>query len=105
VETGDNSTTRSIAHIVSNEDGFALAVYVRREDRQMVALTHAQTSGQSLPFQGLTHAENVIGGIITLSDDAMSTGAKDGAELSVCDPQKCYPIRVPATLFQQALLE
>ena len=105
VETGNDYTARSVVHIVSTGDRFGLVIYVRRNDGQTVRLSRARQGKKALPLEWVILAENVVGGLIPLTSEDLAMGASRGISYVVCSALDCYPVKVPAELYQQALLE
>lgn len=103
VETGRTEEAWSVAHIVRRNTQHALVVYVRRTDGQPVRISHAK-SGVGPSYQRVQIGETA-GALIPQTVEAMEQSAKQGFETTLCGPIACYPVNVPAALYQQALLE
>ncbi len=105
VETGNDSVARSVAHIVSSAGQYVLVVYVRRQDGLPAAVTRARIGNRTVPYQRVTVSDGVEGGLIPQSSADMARAASNGMNITLCGALGCYSVSVPATLYQQALLE
>ncbi|MEM6464785.1 MAG: hypothetical protein AAF724_23040 [Pseudomonadota bacterium] len=101
VETGRTEEAWSVAHIVRNDDQYQLVVYVRRADGRPPDISRMKSAGTMQRIRVGTAA----GAMIPQTQDLMQRAAKTGFEASLCGTFTCYPVKVPATLYQQALLE
>lgn len=105
VETGGDATARSVAHIVVTGGEHALVVYVQRTDGRLPGISRVQIGDRAVPHRRLWVAEGVEGAMIPHSPDEMASASKTGATVTLCGDLGCYPARIPAGLYQQALLE
>ncbi|MEO0945882.1 MAG: hypothetical protein AAFY06_13755 [Pseudomonadota bacterium] len=101
VEIGRTDEAWSVAHIVRNDEQYQLVVYVRRTDGRPPDISRMKSAGTMQRIQFGTAA----GAMIPHTQDVMQRAAKTGFEASLCSTSTCYPVKVPATLYQQALLE
>ena len=100
VETGRTEDAWSVAHIVSNQGQYALVVYIRRADGRPAGVVSVDNpSTKSVQFNGIG------GAVIPLTPEDMEAASKSGFQTTLCGKLGCYSVTVPATLYQQALLE
>lgn len=105
VDAGADRVAHSVAHIVSVDDGFGLVIYVSRRDGRPAGVTRATVGSRAVSYERVSLANGIEGGLILHSKKDMAHAATHGMQATLCGQLGCYPVQVPATLYQQALLE
>ena len=105
VDAGSDRDARTVAHIVSVDGTFGLVAYVSRTDGRAAGITRAEIDNHAVPYERITMANGIEGGMILHSNQDMARAATRGVTARLCGQLGCHTLRVPATLYQQALLE